>query len=540
MTVRDAPVPRSSGRPGPAREPGLVARTVTRRFGAVTALDGVDLRVGAGEIVGLLGQNGAGKSTLIAILSGSVRPDDGDVFVDGHPVGRLTPARALALGIGAVHQHFALVPSFTVAEQLRLAGGSGRVGDELLADIGRDRLVSDLASGERQRLEIGRVLRGSPRFLLLDEPTSTLDGTQVDALFHLLGRLREAGTGILLVTHRLDEVLRVVDRVVTLREGRVVAELSSAAGPVGRWSFGVRNRLVGDMFGEDAGAIETGAVLAPANASAPAVNDISHRSMDPSGMTPTPVYRVPVVSVQGLSGWNVARRHRPQDVWFDIAPGETLAVVGIDGQGQRPLAAALAGLEAAAGLVVVDGVDLGAMGARARYRRGLSWLTDDRVGEGGVGRLSLALNLTLRHQRERSTQRVGLLRRRSIRATAATAIAEWGISPPAPGIVYGALSGGNMQKVLLARELTSPPRFLIATNPTHGLDVRTERLVWAGLRRVTDAGGAVLLITPDIGQALRHADQVAVLAGGRLSRPVPVAETSRAALAGQLAGVDGA
>lgn len=539
MTGHGTPTPLPDARRAPAREPGLVAHAVTRRFGAVIALDGVDLRVDAGEIVGLLGQNGAGKSTLISILSGSVRPDNGDVLIDGSPVGRLTPARALALGVGAVHQHFALVPSFTVAEQLRLAGAPGGAGDELLADIGRDRLVSDLASGERQRLEIGRVLACRPRFLLLDEPTSMLDGTQVDTLFHLLGRLRETGMGILLVTHRLDEVLRVVDRVVTLRDGRTVGELRSGPGPVGRWPFGVRNRLVNDMFGENLGEID--AAGAPETTPLAAhLNDISQPSGSQTENSPMSGYRAPVVSVQGLSGRTVAQRHRPQDIWFDIAPGETLAVVGIDGQGQRPLAAALAGLEAAVGLVVVDGVDLGAMEARARYRRGLSWLTDDRVGEGGVGRLSLALNLTLRHQRERSTQRIGLLRRRSIRATAAAAIAEWGISPSAPGIVYGALSGGNMQKVLLARELTAPPRFLIATNPTHGLDVRTERLVWAGLRRVTDAGGAVLLITPDIGQALRHADQVAVLAGGRLSRPVPVAETSRAALAGQLAGLDGA
>ncbi len=505
--------------------PRLRVAGLTRRFGDVVANDGLGLTVGAGEIVGLLGENGAGKSTLLAILAGMTTPDAGEIRVDGDVVALRSPADAIRAGVGTVFQHFALVPVFTVREQLRLSGGRIDPADTLLGDLDPGQCVADLSVGERQRLEIARVLARQPRLLLLDEPTSTLTGAQVERLFVDVRRLRDRGTGIVFVTHKLPEALAIADRLVVMRRGAIVDEVrrdDSRAG--GRaWEVGVEERLLTAMFGgvRTAAAAEIAGV-APVK---PKPSGTAHLGVAVVGADSKPL-----LSVREASASTGYGRHRPRDVSFEVRAGAMLAIIGIDGQGQRELAEFLVGHLTGTGSVRLDDRELAGSSAAERQGLGLSYLTDDRTGEGGVADLSVSLNLLLKRQRRPASQRLGVLRAGAIREQGRRLIDRWGISPPTPSVAMGTLSGGNMQKVLLAREMELAPRLLVAGNPTHGLDLRTQELVWDALGRVTGRGGAVVLFTPDLDEAIARADEIAVLAEGRLSPATRAIDTDRASV----------
>jgi len=477
----------------------LEAREMTKRYGAVLANDRISLDIRPGEVLGLLGENGAGKSTLLGILSGMVTPDGGQLLLDGEPLALRGPADAIRHGIGMVYQHFSLVPTLTVHEQLQLAGWRSAALPAMLGDRipGREPIAA-LSLGEQQRVEIAKALLSRPRILLLDEPTSILGPTEINDLFDLVRAIRDQGVAVVLVTHKLREVLALADRTVVLRRGRVAA---GAERPTDGWSDAAEGELLRAMFGAAPEQLATDA---------------------PAGMV---TGTIPLLTASGLE----ARRVR--DVALTVHAREVCAVVGVDGQGQRELAEVLTGHRRANGSIRMRERELSGSGARRFARAGIGYLTDDRRGEGGVATMSLAANLVIKRQRRRPFSRFGLLNRLAIRADARRRVAEWGIAPPDVDAPLDALSGGNIQKTLLAREMAVTPAVLIANKPTHGLDARTETLVWRAMRDITTRGGGVLVFTTDLDEALARADRVGVIFAGKVSGLAPAQETSRDELA---------
>ncbi len=512
--------------------PVLEMRGVRKRFGAVVALDGVDFTARAGEIHALLGENGAGKSTLMQVASGLYSADAGEVRLGGRDARWGSAVEARAAGIAMVHQHFMLVPTLTVAENLALALGRrgwldpARLAEETrafadafrisIADPGRR--VEELSVGDRQRVEILKALVGDrlapdgrphpPALLVLDEPTAVLVPDEVDVLFELLEGLAARGTAVVIVTHKLAEVLRIADRVTILRAGRVIAsgpagehdERSLAAAMVGT----NRDRLpvAGSTTAGD-GVAATGARGATGATAAGAANP--------------PALRVDAVSARDARGAVVL-----DDVSFEVRPGELLVVAGVEGNGQGELVSVLAGigrdrLRDLRGCVEIDGRPV----ARASDARGagLAVVPADRGREGLVHELSLWENLLLAEPLlDRAAPRGWIDRDRAMKA-AAGRIAEFGVQPADPLRAAGALSGGNQQRLVLARELGGElPRVVVAANPSRGLDLAATASVRARLRTLAEAGAAVVVFSSDLDEVEELAGTVAVLFRGRLLR----------------------
>lgn len=475
----------------------LTAAGIAKSYGATLANDDVSFEVRRGEIVGLVGENGAGKSTLLSILAGFLRPDSGVLAIDGRPAAFASPADSLAAGIGLVHQHLSLVPSFTVMEQLALAGWqSPTLPETLVDDFHGDEIIEQLPMGRRQRVEIARALIGEPKVLLLDEPTSILAPSEVEDLFGLLRELRLAGIAIVIVTHKLREMMAIADRIVVMANGRINGDFNRAEG---EWPLATEAEILRQMFAWAAdGSPGGGNALSAIGTS---------QVMDP------PVLRVSSVSAPSRTG-----SRRIHKIGFDLAPGRIYVIAGIDGQGQSELAEVIAGYRDCIGELKLDGVDLEPLRAVDRAALGLALLVDDRLGEAAIGSFSLADNLVLKRPRPAGLVRHGLFRRRLVRNYARSVIDAWDIEPPDADARFGSLSGGNMQRVLAAREIERDPRLLIALNPVQGLDVRTADLLWNRLRGMCDRGGAVLVFTTDLDEAFAYGDRCAVIFDGRVSR----------------------
>jgi simple sugar transport system ATP-binding protein len=501
---------------GGAAAPVLAARGITKRFPGVLANDGIDLALHAGEVHCLLGENGAGKSTLVNILSGMHRPDAGTLELDGAPVTLASPQDALRRGIGTVYQHFTVVPTLTIAENVALgapggfwldlrgaAAGLARTLRDFEIPAGPDTLVRYLSLGQQQRVEIVKALSRGSRVLLLDEPTSILTPSEVEDLFRILGRLRAQGVAIVFITHKLDQALAVSDRVTVLRQGRKVGALDPA-----------------DLAGDRAAASRRIVDLMFAG-----VQPVEVRGAAGGGPAPT-VLALRALTVRGDRGAPAVR-----EVTLDLARGEILGVAGVDGNGQKELAEAIAGQRrAAGGRVLLDGADVTGLGARQRMARGIGYVTDDRMGEGIVRRGSVAETLLLRAVDRPEFGRGPRLRWDAVEAYAARLIQDFDVRPRGAAARVGTLSGGNVQKLLLARELAWTPRVLVCNQPTHGLDVRTARFVLDTLRARAREGTAVILISSDLDEILEMSDRVSVMFGGRVLRTLPRAESDREAI----------
>jgi general nucleoside transport system ATP-binding protein len=466
----------------------LEMRGIVRCFGAVRANDSVDFDVGRGRIVALLGENGSGKSTLMKVLFGMIAPDSGSIVFRGRPLVDHRPAGAMAAGIAMIHQHFMLVEAMTVAENvmlgwseagrwLRRAEIAERVREasrRFGLDLDPEARIGDLSLGRKQRVEILKAILRDAELLVLDEPTSNLAPSEVADLLTILRRLRGEGKGVVFITHKLPEALELCDEVVVLRAGRVAGRAAAAAVS--------RAQLAEMMVGRDIGTphVET--------ARAPGTVRLAVRGLAAPGLAP---------------------------LTFDVRGGEILGVAGVDGNGQIELAESLAGLRRTrAGSVALDGRDVTRASAAARVRAGLAYMPADRGHTALVRAMSVADNLMLRDSDRAPWARGVFLARGAARAKAQGLMAEFDIRAPGPGSTVARLSGGNQQKIVVARELDRTPAVLIAHQAAWGLDPGATRFVLDRVTALRDSGAAVLYISSELEEVLAISDRIAVLAGG--------------------------
>jgi simple sugar transport system ATP-binding protein len=483
-------------------------RDISKRFGPVLANDHVSLDLWPGEIHAVLGENGAGKTTLMNVLSGMYQPDSGTIRIAGGEARIASPADALRRGIGTVYQHFTLVPNLSILENVVLGADGGFVLDlaeaesrvaTMLGEFGLDvsprTEIRHLALGQRQRVEIIKVLFRGTRVLLLDEPTSVLTPGEVASLLDLLRQLRERGVAVVLITHKLNEALAVSDRVTILRGGRKVGEFGPDA-MSGAGRAGVRQRIVEQMFGGSPpsetrfeGEHERGAAL------------LSLRDISTLGDRGAPALH---------------------DLSLDLYRGEVFGIAGVDGNGQKELGEVIAGQRSiTSGHVLLDGQEITNRGVAAATRHGIGYVTDDRLQEGSVATASVAENVALKAIGRRPFSNGFWLDRRAMDEQARRLIADFDVKAPGPETPIGMLSGGNIQKLLLARELAREPKLLICNKPTNGLDLKTARFVIGALREQADAGKVVVLISSELDELLEISDRIGVMYNGRLVATMP-------------------
>ncbi len=483
--------------------PIVVMRDIDKRFGSVQANDKVRLTLYSGEIHAVLGENGAGKTTLMNVLSGMYQPDSGTIELDGQPVSIGSPSEALALGIGTVYQHFTLVPNLSVIENVMLGTKTGFVlnlsrgeqqlkellaGFELNTDPNTE--VRHLAIGQRQRVEIIKVLYRGTRVLLLDEPTSVLTPSEVDGLFRILRRLREQGVSVVIITHKLEEALDVADRVTILRGGRNVGEISPAEiAAVGR--EGARHKIVETMFGGMPVAAETLHQHVAAGKTLLELQDAS--AMGDRGE----------VAVRNLS--------------LQLRAGEIYGIAGVDGNGQKELGEIIAGQrKTTTGRLVFDGTDYTNKGVATLSRAGIGYITDDRMGEGVVPGMSVAQNAALKTIDRSPFSKGFWLDRKAMETHANKLIEQFSVKTPDAETRITLLSGGNIQKLMLARELAMNPRVIVCNKPTYGLDLKTAQFVLKTLRQEADSGKAVVLISSELDEILEISDRIGVIYNGEI------------------------
>ena len=474
--------------------PLVALSNITRSFGDVRACDRISLSLEHGQIHALLGENGAGKSTLVRIIYGLLEPDAGDMRWNGETVRIRTPAAARALGIGMVFQHFTLFESMTVLENIALAldRRSDRAGlrervEAVVAAYGLalepDRHVHSLSAGERQRVEVVRCLLQDPQLLILDEPTSVLTPQEAGALFATLRQLRDEGRSILYISHRLEEVRGLCERATVLRGGRRVATCN----PRAETAAGLAELMIGHR--------PVGARRPPAR---PGAERIRVR-----GLCLPPQHRFGVALT---------------DISLTVCGGEILGIAGIAGNGQDELMAALSGeIRTPAGAVVFDGEPVGGLGPAGRRERGAAAVPEQRLGHAAVPAMTLAENLFLTAPGRQGLARGGMLRPGAITGAAERVIDAFDVRTTGAGAVASSLSGGNLQKFIIGREVDRDPEIMVIAQPTWGVDAGAAVTIRDALRRRAAAGAAVLVISQDLDEIFEICDRIAVIAGGRLS-----------------------
>ena len=495
-----------------AGAPLLELRSITKRYGRVTACDGIDLAIEPGQIRGLLGQNGAGKSTLMKIAAGVVEPDSGQIAVRGEVVPIADPAAAAANGIGMVHQHFSLIGPMPVWKNVTL-GDRGRVDrDRSVGEVERisglyglevdpHARVSDLTIGQRQRVEIVKCLRREPEVVILDEPTSVLTIAESKALFDILRELiQRTGRGVVLISHRLDEALEAADEITVLRDGRVVSTLAAATA--------TPNLLALQMLGREVS-------LAGRRAPTPAPSEQGDNGLRAG--------HPPALELRAV-GYAAPGGHRLLDgLSLSVAAGEILGVAGVEGNGQAALVDMLSNLiRPDEGRVLVGGQAVEPGRGRSLLDAGVGVIPADRHDSGCVLEMTVAENLVL--NRIGAVMRNGVIDQSLLHDRARRLVAEFGIATSSLSAPLGSLSGGNQQRVVLAREVSSRPSVLVAAEPTHGLDVGAMEYLWGRLRAAAAEGAAVLLVSSDLDEILALADRIAVIYRGRIVGEMPGAD----------------
>ena len=506
--------------PGRDPPPALELRGIDKHFGTVHANRAVSLVVARGTVHGLVGENGAGKSTLMNIVYGFHRADAGEIRVHGRRVALQRPHDAIAAGIGMVHQHFMLVDNFTVLENVvlgaeggrRLAGGLARA-RTALEHIARehglavplDAVVEQLPVGVQQRVEILKALYRGAEILILDEPTAVLTPQETDQLFGMLRHLRDQGKSVILVTHKLREIMAVTDRVTVMRQGAIVHETATAATSGRELAEKMVGRAV-SLQVEKTPARPAGVVLA--------VRDLTVR--DRFGVT------------------------RVRRASFELRAGEIVGIAGVAGNGQSELLEALAGiLPPSRGEIIFHGRDLvrGRVGPRGRRRLGLAHVPEDRLRMGVVSDFTAQDNVLLGQQDRPDYSRGWFLRHAAILADCTRLMHEYDVRPPEPGRLLAAFSGGNQQKLVLAREIDGDPAVLLVGQPTRGVDIGAVEFIHRRLVALRDAGKALLLVSVELDEILGLADRILVMFGGEIVAEVAATDASEPQLGRLMAGV---
>jgi general nucleoside transport system ATP-binding protein len=480
-----------------AAPPAVELSGITKRFPGVVANHDVNLRVARGTVHAVVGENGAGKSTLMKTLYGMQRPDEGTIRIDGDEVVLHSPSDAIARGVGMVHQHFMLADNFTVLENVVL-GAEPRRGLGLdreaartrIREIGRryglevdpDALVERLGVGDRQRVEIIKVLYRGARVLVLDEPTAVLVPQEVDELFRALQELKAQGLSIIFISHKLDEVLSVADEITVMRRGTTVATADPRSTTA--------RRLAELMVGSELPSPET------------SESTVTDRA---------------VLTVETLSLQDDENRPLLSDISFTIHAGEVLGIAGVEGNGQAELVETIMGIRTGAtGRVLLESHDMSTWPTRRRREAGCGFIPEDRQRDGLLLHSPLWENRILGHQTRPPNSRGPLINRAGARADTRRIIEDYDVRTPGIDTLASALSGGNQQKLIVGREMSSRPKLLIAAHPTRGVDVGAQAAIWDLLRAARADGLAVLLISADLDELIGLSDSLRVILRGRL------------------------
>jgi simple sugar transport system ATP-binding protein len=476
----------------------LELRGITKRFPGVVANDNVNLSLNTGEVLSLIGENGAGKSTLMSVLYGMYKPDEGEIVIDGTPLVFASPADAIAAGIGMVHQHFMLVPVFTVAENVVLGveptGALGKlnidearrmvreISDKYNLDLDPDAVIEDLPVGVQQRVEIVKVLLRDAKVVVFDEPTAVLTPSEIIEFFEIVKTLVSAGRGVVFITHKLKEALNIADRIAVLRRGKVVGE----ADPKTATESQIAEMMVGRP------------VQLTVDKSSAKAGDV-------------------VLKVTDLTVLDADGRTHVESVSFEVHAGEIVGIAGVQGNGQTELVEALTGLrKATSGVIALDGKDLTHSDPRERHQMGMAHIPEDRQRQGLVGGLSVAENLVLTRYHDDQFSHGVIVDWEAADAIAETLITEYDIRTPNKETGVGTLSGGNQQKVIVARELSRDLRLTIAAQPTRGVDVGSIEYIHSRIVKERDAGTAVLIVSTELEEVMALSDRLLVMYRGKV------------------------
>ena len=476
----------------------LELRGITKRFPGVIANDNVNLSLNTGEVLSLIGENGAGKSTLMSVLYGMYKPDEGDILIDGEPQVFTSPADAILAGIGMVHQHFMLVPVFTVAENVVLGveptGALGKlnidearrmvreISDKYSLDLDPDAVIEDLPVGVQQRVEIVKVLLRDAKVVVFDEPTAVLTPSEIIEFFEIVKTLVSAGRGVVFITHKLKEALKIADRIAVLRRGKVVGEVDPKSA--------TESQIAEMMVGR------------------PVELTVQKNSASAGDV---------VLKVTDLTVLDADGRTHVENVSFEVRAGEIVGIAGVQGNGQTELVEALTGLrKATGGTITLDGKDLTHSDPRERHQMGMAHIPEDRQRQGLVGGLSVAENLVLTRYHDDQFSHGVIVDWDAANAIADTLISEYDIRTPNKETGVGTLSGGNQQKVIVARELSRDLRLTIAAQPTRGVDVGSIEYIHSRIVKERDAGTAVLIVSTELDEVMALSDRLLVMYRGKV------------------------
>jgi simple sugar transport system ATP-binding protein len=492
-------------------------RGITKRFPGVVANRDIELRVRRGEVHAIVGENGAGKSTLMKTLYGMHRPDEGTILLDGRETSLRSPADAIAAGIGMVHQHFMLADNFTVLENIVLGSEPTRGGrldraearrritdisDRYALNLAPDVLVEDLGVGDRQRVEIAKVLYRGATTLILDEPTAVLVPQEVDELFGNLGELKREGLTVIFISHKLDEVRKVADSITVIRRGTTVGTADPRTTTA--------RQLAELMVGSELPSPETRSAT---------------------------VRETAVLQLRDLTVPSPGGRPAVDDVTLTVREGEVVGIAGVEGNGQAELVEAVMGLRAlSGGTVTFAGQDVTAWSTRARREAGLGFIPEDRHRQGMLLDAPLWENRILGHQTRPPAVKGPFIDRRSARADTERIMREYDVRAPGPDTPAAALSGGNQQKLIIGREMSAAPKLLIAAHPTRGVDVGAQSAIWELLKDARAEGMGILLISADLDELIGLSDTLHVMLRGRLVATLDPASLTPEELGGHMTG----
>lgn len=497
----------------------LEVRNITKRFPGVLANDHVDLKLNRGEIHAILGENGAGKTTLMNILYGLYQPDEGEIFIQGKKVAIHSPNDAINAGVGMVHQHFMLVPVFTVTENVMLGKevlssigtlDKTKVADEIRTiseqfqlSVDPDALIEELPVGVQQRVEIIKLLYRQASILILDEPTAVLTPQEADELFKIMHSLTERGKSIIFITHKLKEVLKIADHITVIRQGKVVGTTTPEKTN--------ESQLASMMVGRD--------VLLNVKKGIAKPGDV-------------------VLQVNNLRVVDSREHTQVDGVSLDVRAGEILGIAGVQGNGQTELVEALTGLrQPVGGHIILLGEDVTKANPRRITELGTAHIPEDRQRDGLVLPYSVANNLVLNTYYREPFSKGAVLRHDAILQMAEKEIRDFDIRTPSARTTAGSLSGGNQQKVIVARELSRTVKLLIASQPTRGLDVGSIEYIHKRLIESRDAGAAVLLVSSELDEIMQLSDRIAVMFRGKIVDILDAKSTNRREVGLLMAGV---